>query len=228
MILLDDVSVQDRDLLGRLVQYFGSLDARIKEGQGWLIFGADRGRAARITRFALERLAERRPFVSYYHVPWRDFALNAYMLKVELRDTPAAEPAHGPPAAGAVAPGSGLVLPPLANTPPLGQAALGPEPGPTLDRAAVERDIAGRVTRDQFYQMRFADVLLLVGLAPAHQHEIEHLDVVMAERFARRLPTILLTPRAPHELMADYARQGAAAAWARLYEGMYASSLIAL
>jgi hypothetical protein len=193
VILLDGVSVQDRDLLGRLTQYFGSLEARIKEGQGWLIFGADRGRATRITRFALERLAERRPFVSYYHVPWRDFALNAYMLKVELKDNPTAT-----------------------------------EPTPGSDRSAVERNIAGRVTRDQFYQMRFADVLLLVGVAPAHPHEIEHLDAVMAERFARRLPTLLLTPRAPHEMMADYARQGASAAWSRLYDGMYASSLIAL
>ena len=80
MVLLDGVSVQDRDLLGRLTQYFVSIDARIKEGQGWLIFNAGRDRAARIVRFMQDRLAERRPFLSYYVVPWRDFALNAYML----------------------------------------------------------------------------------------------------------------------------------------------------
>ena len=197
MFLIDNVSLQDRDLLGRLSLYFQNLDARVKEGQGWLIFSCDRGRSARVTRFMLDRLAERRPFVSYYHVPWRDFALNAYMLKVELRG--AAE---------------GEVAPP-------GEAPL--------DRSAVERDIAGRVTRDQFYQMRFADVLLLSGLAPAHRHEIEHLDAVTSERFARRLPTILLTPRAPHELASDFHRlDGGDQSWARLYSGMYGSSLIAL
>ena len=196
MILLDNVSLQDRDLLGRLTLYFQSLEARIKEGQGWLIFSCDRGRSSRITRFMLEKLAERRPFVSYYHVPWRDFALNAYMLKVELRG--AEEPAL------------------LTEVPP-------------ADRTAVERDIAGRVTRDQFYQMRFADVLLLSGLAPAHAHEIEHLDAVLTERLARRLPTMLLTPRAPHELLGDYNRfAGGDRAWARFYDGMYGSSLIAL
>jgi hypothetical protein len=199
LILLDNVSVQDRDLLGRLTHYFATLDGRIKDGQGWLIFNADRGRSARISRFVLERLAERRPFVSYYHVPWRDFALNAYMLKVELRGTTESD-AEAPP---------GLIRPD--------------------DRSAVERDIAGRVTRDQFYQMRYADVLLLSGLAPAHAHEIEHLDAVMADRFSRRLPTIVLTPRAPHELMSDYRRYiGGDAAWHRVYDGMYASSLIAL
>ena len=197
MFLIDNVSLQDRDLLGRLSQYFQNLDARVKEGQGWLIFSCDRARSTRVTRFMLERLAERRPFVSYYHVPWRDFALNAYMLKVELR--------------GAT---EGEVAPP-------GEAPL--------DRSAVERDIAGRVTRDQFYQMRFADVLLLSGLAPAHRHEIEHLDAVTSERFARRLPTILLTPRAPHELATDFHRlDGGDQSWARLYSGMYGSSLIAL
>jgi hypothetical protein len=198
LILLDNVSLQDRDLLGRLTQYFQTLEVRIKEGQGWLIFSCDRGRSTRITRFVLDRLAERRPFISYYHVPWRDFALNAYMLKVELRGAPEGE-------------------------------LVAPREAPPADRTAVERDIAGRVTRDQFYQMRFADVLVLSGLAPSHPHEIEHLDTVMAERFARRLPTVLLTPRAPHELLSDYHRfTGGDLAWSRLYDGMYGSSLIAL
>lgn len=193
MILLDSVSVQDRDLLGRLTQYFSALDARIKEGQGWLIFNADRQRGGRISRFVVERLTERRPFVSYYFVPWRDFALNAYMVKVELPTRP----------------------PPVVHEP--------------QDRVTIEHDIAGRVSRDQFYQMRFVDMLVVSGLAPAHAHEVEHLDAVMAERFAKRLPTILITPRAPHELMRDYAGlAGGASAWERLYQGMYGTSLIAL
>jgi hypothetical protein len=203
VILLDNVSLQDRDLLGRLTQYFASLEQRIKEGQGWLIFSCDRQRSTRISRFMLDRLAERRPFVSYYHVPWRDFALNAYMLKVELRgEVESGTPAPLPPAPPGIVPG---------------------------DRSLVERDIAGRVTRDQFYQMRFADVLLLSGLMPAHPHEVEHLDSVMGERLMRRLPTLVLTPRAPHQLVADFGRfAGGEQAWSRLYDGMYSSSLIAL
>src|SRR5438067_8778676 len=72
MILLDTASVQDRDLLARLTGYFANLEARIKEGQGWLIFNANRARANRINRFMLDRLAEHKPFISYYVVPWRD------------------------------------------------------------------------------------------------------------------------------------------------------------
>jgi hypothetical protein len=84
LILLDNVSVQDRDLLTRLTGYFANVEQRVKEGQGWLIYNADRARAGRVTKFVLERLAEHRPFISYYFVPWRDFALNAYMARVEL------------------------------------------------------------------------------------------------------------------------------------------------
>jgi hypothetical protein len=80
----DNVSIQDRDLLGRLSTYFDQIEGRLREGQGWVIFNADRGRTRRISQFIGDRLQENRPFVSSYLVPWRDFALNAYMLKVEL------------------------------------------------------------------------------------------------------------------------------------------------
>jgi hypothetical protein len=80
----DNVSVQDRDLLGRLNTYFDHIDLRLREGQGWLIFNADRSRTRRIAQFIGDRLHEYRPLVSSYLVPWRDFALNAYMVKVEL------------------------------------------------------------------------------------------------------------------------------------------------
>ena len=86
-VLVDTVAVQDRDLLSRLNAYFATLDARLREAQGWLIFNAPPGsgrRGSRLVRFMLERLAAQSPFVSYYHVPWRDFALNAYMMRVEL------------------------------------------------------------------------------------------------------------------------------------------------
>jgi hypothetical protein len=201
LILLDNVSVQDRDLLARLTAYFTGLEQRVKEGQGWLIFNADRARAGRISKFVVERLAEHRPFISYYFVPWRDFALNAYMARVELPSNPTADGAE-------TTTESGLIVPP---------------------RVSVEHDIAGRVSRDQYYQMRFADVLVVSGVRPAHRHEIEHLDAVLADRFGKRLPSIVLSPRAPRELLADYvAHPGGAEAWARLYDGMYGSSLIAL
>src|SRR5438552_2334372 len=104
MILLDGVSLQDRDLLTRLTSYFATLEARIKEGQGWLIFNANRARAGRITKFIIERLAEHKPFVSYYFVPWRDFALNAYMVKVELPSNPAPDTAESVTSSGLVVP----------------------------------------------------------------------------------------------------------------------------
>jgi hypothetical protein len=220
VILLDGVSVQDRDLLGRLTQYFAAIDQRVQEGQGWLIFNADRQRAARITKFVLDRLTERRPFISFCFVPWRDFALNAYMSKVELSKV---EPA-------------GTGMDPHAQRGAGPHAARGADEGHqdqasgrTADRAATELDIAGRVSRDQFYAMRYSDVLVLSGLSPAHRHEVEHLDAVVEVRFARRLPSIIVTPCAPHELMRAYvAHQGGDQAWVRLYDGMYASSLIAL
>jgi hypothetical protein len=201
LILLDNVSVQDRDLLTRLTTYFSGLEQRVKDGQGWLIFNTDRARATRITKFVVERLAEHRPFISYYFVPWRDFALNAYMARVELPSNPAPDGAE-------TTTGSGLIVP---------------------GRVSVEHDIAGRVSRDQYYQMCFADVLVVSGVRPAHRHEVEHLDAVLGDRFGKRLPSIVLTPRAPHELLADFAAQpGGQAAWGRLYDGMYGSSLIAL
>lgn len=228
MILLDGVSVQDRDLLGRLTQYFAAIDQRVQEGQGWLIFNADRQRAARITKFVLDRLTERRPFISYCFVPWRDFALNAYMSKVELSKVEPAGTGVGPRAqrgAGPHAPrGAGPHAQRGADEGSQDQAS-----GRAADRAATELDIAGRVSRDQFYAMRYSDVLVLSGLSPAHRHEVEHLDGVVEVRFARRLPSIIVTPCAPHELMRAYlAHQGGDQAWVRLYDGMYASSLIAL
>lgn len=78
------VSVQDADLLGRLNLYFDHLDQRLEQGQGWLIFNSSRDRGARIVRLLLERLDDYRPFVSLYHVPWRDFALHAYISTVAL------------------------------------------------------------------------------------------------------------------------------------------------
>jgi hypothetical protein len=89
----ENITVQDRDLLGRLTAYFDNIDLRLREGQGWLIFNADRRRTGRISHFIGDRLREYRPLLSSYLVPWRDFALSAYMVKVELvAATPLTDP----------------------------------------------------------------------------------------------------------------------------------------
>lgn len=80
----DGFSVQDADLLSRLNAYFDHLDDRLHHGQGWLIFNSSRDRGARIVRLLIERLDDYRPFVSLFHVPWRDFALHAYISTIAL------------------------------------------------------------------------------------------------------------------------------------------------
>lgn len=80
----DGVSIQDADLLIRLNNYFDHLEQRLDQGQGWLIFNSSRERGARILRLLLARLDGYRPFVSLLHLPWRDFALHAYISTVAL------------------------------------------------------------------------------------------------------------------------------------------------
>ncbi len=80
----DDVSIQDVDLLARLNAYFDRLDDRLEHGQGWLIFNSSRERGARILRLLMARLDGYRPFVSHCHLPWRDFALHAYISTIAL------------------------------------------------------------------------------------------------------------------------------------------------
>jgi hypothetical protein len=70
---------QDVDLYSRLNNYLNRVDLHIKQGRGWFIFNADRTRAARIVSHFLERLRDYSPYITYNHIPWRDFALDAYM-----------------------------------------------------------------------------------------------------------------------------------------------------
>ena len=86
--MIDDakLSIQDRDLLGRLTLYFDTLQLRLREGEGWLILNANRARGGRLARFIAERTAEYRPLFSSYFLLWRDFALNSYVVNVELPD----------------------------------------------------------------------------------------------------------------------------------------------
>lgn len=80
----DGLSVQDADLLVRLNAYCDRLEQRLEQGQGWLIFNSARDRGARILRLLLTRLDEHRAHVNLCHLPWRDFALHAYISNVEL------------------------------------------------------------------------------------------------------------------------------------------------
>jgi hypothetical protein len=92
----DDVNVQDRDLLNRLTAYLDTIDTRVRQGQGWFIFNAQRARAARIAQYLLMGLRGHAPIVSHTLMPWRDFALNAYVTEVALpreeQEAPAPEP----------------------------------------------------------------------------------------------------------------------------------------
>jgi hypothetical protein len=86
--LIEQVPLQDVDLLQRLNQYFSTLELRLRQGQGWLIYNAGGNRAGRINRFMHDRLsASDFPF-SHFFLPWRDFALTSYLLQRELLDAP--------------------------------------------------------------------------------------------------------------------------------------------
>ena len=87
-----EMSVQDADLLRRLHAYLDTVEQRLQQGQGWLIFNSAQERGDRIVRLLLGRLNHYRPFFSFYHLPWRDFALHAYVSAVALpRDAPSVE-----------------------------------------------------------------------------------------------------------------------------------------
>src|SRR5579883_599638 len=194
--MIENISVQDRDLLGRLSTYFDSIDLRLREGQGWLIFNADRQRAGRIGRFIGDRMREYQPMMSFYLVPWRDFALNAYVLKVELASTSASD-----------------------------VNAL------TDPRQKQEYIIAGRVSQDMYYQMRYCDLFVLNGVNPSYPHELGYLDQILADRYQNRRASILITPCMPHELAAGFqalAHDDGNEAWKRFFSRLYDTCLIAL
>ncbi len=85
---IEQIPLQDVDLLQRLNQYFLTLDLRLKQGQGWLIYNAGGNRGGRISRFMHDRLASADVPFSHYFLSWRDFALTSFLLQGELRDTP--------------------------------------------------------------------------------------------------------------------------------------------
>ncbi len=82
--IIEQASIQDRDLLLRLSLYFDSFDQKVRQGQGWFIFNADGGRGRRISTFIEKRLNEHRPDVHSFVISWRDFALSAYVNEIGL------------------------------------------------------------------------------------------------------------------------------------------------
>jgi hypothetical protein len=78
-------ALQDVDLFSRLSQYFDQLDQNLKSGLGWLIFNASGNRGRRISAFMVDGFRKSEIPMALQHVPWRDFALNAYMVQIELQ-----------------------------------------------------------------------------------------------------------------------------------------------
>lgn len=187
---IEQAPLQDRDLLQRLSLYFDGVDNRLRQGQGWFIFNAGGGRSGRIASFIQHRLAEQEPPVSHFMLPWRDFALSAYVNDVGL-------PQLAPDVA-------------------------------TDQKAKREFDLATRVTYNTWTRMLSTDLLVLVGLKPAHRHEADLLDRTIAGRHEQRLATILVTPDMPQELEAEFENVATRAYWDRLFGRMYETSLVAL
>ncbi len=82
--LVEQAPVQDRDLLLRLSLYFDAFEQRLRQGEGWFIFNADGKRGKRISTFIERRLDDVGGDVDACMMPWRDFALSAYVREVGL------------------------------------------------------------------------------------------------------------------------------------------------
>ena len=82
--LVEQAPIQDRDLLQRMSLYFDAVEHRLRLGEGWLIFNVSHRRSRRIAGFIQHRLSEHRPPVSYFLMPWRDFALSAFVTDVGM------------------------------------------------------------------------------------------------------------------------------------------------
>ncbi len=190
--VVDAAPLQDRDLLLRLSLYFDGLEGRLRQGEGWFIFNAASQRARRISWFIQQRLADYSPSISYCLMPWRDFALSAYVQEVGLPD--------------------------------LVPAAYGAD-----DRVKRELEIARHVAQKTYSAMVDTDVLVVVGLKPAHEYEATYLDRTLEGRYRQRLATILLTPDMPRELEAEFETVDPTKVyWDRLYQRMYETSLVAV
>src|SRR5688572_25261733 len=84
--LMEQAPVQDRHLLQRLSLYVDLLDHRLRNGQGWFIFNASGSRLNRIAGFIQAKLDEDHSAVNSYLMPWRDFAISAYVNEIGLSE----------------------------------------------------------------------------------------------------------------------------------------------
>jgi hypothetical protein len=191
--LIEQAPLQDVDLLQRLNQYFATLDMRLRQGQGWVIYNAGGVRASRITKFMAESLRGVELSFSHYFLPWREFALTSYLVEVELQNLPERE-------------------------------------SELSERSRKEYAIATRVSRQTLAQMVTSDLLILSGLIPQHEHEVQYLTETIERRYNQRLATILMTPEQPHELARDVARLAhrGEETWSWLSERLYATNLVAV
>lgn len=82
--VVEQAPVQDRDLLQRLSLYFDAFEQRLRQGEGWFIFNAEGKRGKRISTFIERRLDDVGADVDACMMPWRDFALSAYVNEVGL------------------------------------------------------------------------------------------------------------------------------------------------
>jgi hypothetical protein len=89
--IIDQAPLQDRDLLQRLSLYFDALDHRLRQGEGWFIFNAPGTRAYRIASFIRHRTDDYESSVTTCFMPWRDFALSAYVKEIGLSELAPAE-----------------------------------------------------------------------------------------------------------------------------------------
>ncbi len=81
---IEQAPIHDRDMLQRMIMYFDAVEHRLRLGEGWMIFNAGGRRSRRIAGFIQDRLREHQPPVSHFLMPWRDFALSAYVRDVGL------------------------------------------------------------------------------------------------------------------------------------------------
>ena len=96
--------------------------------------------------------------------------------------------------------------------------------GPWVSLCLLERGVVCQPASQAWNVLKLTPPLTIDDAATARA-----IDAVVEVRFARRLPSIIIAPRPPHELMRAYvAHPGGDQAWLRLYDGMYSSSLIAL
>ncbi|MFN8590814.1 MAG: hypothetical protein U0031_05065 [Thermomicrobiales bacterium] len=96
-------------------------------------------------------------------------------------------------------------------------------------RARAEFDIATKVTSVTFTQMVSTELLVVIGCAPSHRHEAELLDRTLEQRQALKLATILMTPRMPHQLEAEFDTVDPEGRyWSSIFGRMYESGMVAM